>query len=584
MRKDICDNSLFHTNFANKSVLILVPHEDDEINLAGSFIRLLIKTNIEVNLVYTTNGDYHVKAERRYKEVLSSLKKLGVNSSNVYFLGYGDSYFDYDGTHIFYADQDPITTKSGKFETYGAMGIQEFAYQHRRKHSSFTRKNFLYDLRDLIKEVYADILVCTDFDQHPDHRMLSLSFDEAIGMILNEEGNQYQPIVIKGFAYSTAYTAVQDLFRLNIISTLKPKVGITYNYDINIIDSSLYEWSKRLRFPVVHECRRVSPILKNKLIQAMLCHKSQHIVTHSENIINGDAIFWERRTDSLTHKATVITSSGDGNKVKDFGLINTRNINERIAIFDNYLWSPQENDNEKKLFFFWNDPISLRYLKIFGNIDDGSQIIRFRVTMNDGFIEEYGPLPNKGTQFEVDLGMHFGILFLKIELLETVGNAPGIAEIELFNDDTHKLLPSFIKAIINDNFIYNYYMLPDEKSVKLSVYKYNVESNYNILIIKGKANIKGEEITPLSKVVILKVYIKGTDIYDIFSIEKLTKLNLFVENSKLKIGGFTIRIFSFRMYGERWFGYLREKGFQYVLNKLYQKVLKIFSFRRINNG
>lgn len=38
-------------------MLVVAPHPDDEINLAGQLIVKAVKENIEVYVLYTTNGD-----------------------------------------------------------------------------------------------------------------------------------------------------------------------------------------------------------------------------------------------------------------------------------------------------------------------------------------------------------------------------------------------------------------------------------------------------------------------------------------------------------------------------------------------
>lgn len=62
----------------NKNILILCPHQDDEINMAAGLIPVLIKNRSKVNVVYSTNGDFFVNMKYRYKEAKKSLKVLGV--------------------------------------------------------------------------------------------------------------------------------------------------------------------------------------------------------------------------------------------------------------------------------------------------------------------------------------------------------------------------------------------------------------------------------------------------------------------------------------------------------------------------
>ena len=44
--------------FHGNSVMIIVPHEDDEINMAGATIWGALQEGLEVRVVFLTNGDY----------------------------------------------------------------------------------------------------------------------------------------------------------------------------------------------------------------------------------------------------------------------------------------------------------------------------------------------------------------------------------------------------------------------------------------------------------------------------------------------------------------------------------------------
>ena len=44
--------------FHGRSVMFIVPHEDDEINMAGATIYGAIQEGLDVYVVFLTNGDY----------------------------------------------------------------------------------------------------------------------------------------------------------------------------------------------------------------------------------------------------------------------------------------------------------------------------------------------------------------------------------------------------------------------------------------------------------------------------------------------------------------------------------------------
>lgn len=71
--------------FGGNTVMVIVPHQDDEINVAGSTIYGAIEEGLNVILVYVTNGDYQYKADIRYKEVMKMAKIMHLPLNNIHF-------------------------------------------------------------------------------------------------------------------------------------------------------------------------------------------------------------------------------------------------------------------------------------------------------------------------------------------------------------------------------------------------------------------------------------------------------------------------------------------------------------------
>ena len=71
---------------ADKSkILVVVPHEDDDINMAGSVIATAVAKGKQVYVLFATNGDFTFKGATRIKEALAGLSLLGVKKKNVFF-------------------------------------------------------------------------------------------------------------------------------------------------------------------------------------------------------------------------------------------------------------------------------------------------------------------------------------------------------------------------------------------------------------------------------------------------------------------------------------------------------------------
>ena len=63
-------------------MLVLAPHPDDEINLAGGII-YGSKVEYDIYVAYVTEGNYLVSSEIRHREAEAALSVLGVKNENI---------------------------------------------------------------------------------------------------------------------------------------------------------------------------------------------------------------------------------------------------------------------------------------------------------------------------------------------------------------------------------------------------------------------------------------------------------------------------------------------------------------------
>ena len=484
-------NSFFDKSYFGTRILLLAPHPDDEINIAGNMILNLAAAKAEIFVVYSTNGDFEQKAEIRAQEAVDSLKILGVPREKIIFLGYGDGHNLSD---------NPTTSPAGHNETYAAEGFIDYAKKTFGRHSSYKKADFKRDLKSLLLELRANIIFCVDLDSHPDHKALSIMFEEVIGEILSER-NDYRPEIYKKFAYATAFNAAPDFYAPNLLSTLKPKVGETDTYDFDIIDRANYIWADRIRFPVMHS----QTLLKgNPIAEAVFAHKSQRNEWNSLRIINSDEVFFERRTDNQIFSAKVTATSGDASKVRDF------------KIFSAEIWQP--TDKRRKIFFDWDEPAQIERVVIYGNaLDESTAKISLQLE-NKRFDVE---IPSRGRPLIVNVEKIF-VKHAEIAVIDA-GNDFGIAEVEFFaNAEPRRQIPPFVKLTVNDNFFYNY-AVPDEiDKISIGLYSFHVDLPVKITATAADEEILSEILTDdeiilnfgKAREVILTAEVIGTDIYD----------------------------------------------------------------------
>ena len=503
-------NSFFDKNFFGTRILILAPHPDDEINIAGNMILTLAAAKAEIFVAYSTNGDFEQSADVRAQEAVNALKILGVQSEKIIFLGYGDGHKLSD---------NPTQSPAGHTETYAAKNFVDYAKKIFGRHSSYTRKNFKRDLKNLLLELRANIIFCVDFDNHPDHRTLSILFEEVLGEILSERSD-YRPEVYKKFAYATAFTAAADFYAPNLLSTRKPKLGETDTYDFDFVDRANYLWENRVRFPVVNS----RTILKgNPIADAIFAHKSQRNEWNALRILNSDEIFFERRTDSQTFSAKVTATSGDAKKVRDFKIIDTSDVEISPARIENNFWRGE------KIFFAWDDAIQVERIVIYGNLlDEESAKISLRLKIDnaanssDNVKNFFAELPNRGRPLVIDTEKIF-VTRAEISVVDA-GKNFGLSEVEFFaNAEPLKKIPPFVKLTINDNFFYNFSVPYEVEKISVGLYRFHVDAPVKVTATAGDENILTEVIEGDDELIlnlggateiILTAEVIGSDIYD----------------------------------------------------------------------
>lgn len=134
-------------------------------------------------------------------------------------------------------------------------------------------------------------------------------------------------------------------------------------------------------------------LLNNVLYKALICHLSQKNIEHVRQVFNSDIIFWERRTNNLAYEGKTTVSSGNGDYLHDFQLMNTRHINESKPPMEEYLWTP--DDSEKWCRIDFNEPQHIESVALYGNIDDDSRILKGQLSFSNGFRCDVGELKSR---------------------------------------------------------------------------------------------------------------------------------------------------------------------------------------------
>lgn len=416
-----------------KKCLIIVPHPDDEINIAGCIFDQLKKNGYVISVMIVTYGDYYPElAAKRVQETLKAKKILGYNE--LIFLGYGD---DYKTGHL-YEDTCGETiyeSHAGYLSTYVINDIKPYHFRKYNKQAQYTRNNLKYDIKNIIIDMLPELLICNDVDNHPDHKAISLLFDEVMGEILKE--NDYYPTILKKFAYLGVYKGPNDYYNKN---------NRTRPCYFNEEDESFaypYIWNERI---IIRTNESLYPMLfwKSDIFKALCAHKSQRAYAKFGRIVNSDVIYWHRRTDNLALKAKVLVSSGDSQYINDFKIVDTDDIKSTnpFIIPSNYkLWKPDKDDVNPRVKFVFDQEQKVSTIRIYQNPNSKINKVDILIDNNKVFLSQFSNCNNTITiKFE-------NILYAKeLLLLFETGSLIEINEIEIFEK---KLNDKFS----NDNII-----------------------------------------------------------------------------------------------------------------------------------
>lgn len=474
---DGVDNSFYDSQFKNKKVMVIVPHEDDDLLISGQVLPPMYKNGADVRVVFATNGDKRVSAYTRQSEACNALEKLGIPREKVIFLGYPD------GTQL-YVGKKAFSFSSGWDHTYAGKGFKDYHFDRFGTHAKYTAENMVDDIESVVLEYRPDYILAIDFVTHTDHRGVSISFEKAMERILKKESG-YTPKVLKCFGYSLAWKSKPDFYALNIKSTVmqdrEKNNDPSYETDV-----PQYRWNNRVRLPIDKKSLSHS-ILRCSEYKALSEHLSQYAYCYSERIINGDSVYWNRRTDSLTYNADISVSSGDASLLNDFRLIGVGNRTAGLHVkLENCVSRFDKNDAQKTVTVKFDSPKTVSCVSLYDNFGLNSNILGGVITFSDGSKVEVPALNADGSETRVVFEPKHNITSFTFKVTEYEGVA-GLDEIEAFENADYDMGFSLIKLknADTDDYIYNYLITPDEKSLNLGVYLSNPNAGYTIKIIEG---------------------------------------------------------------------------------------------------
>mgnify|MGYP000937021437 FL=1 len=472
--------------FNGDTVMVIVPHEDDEINVAGATIYGAIKEGLKVILVYVTNGDFQYKADIRYKEVQRMACIMNLPMENIHFLGFPDN----SGKDLL-ANRDAVFRNHAGFsKTHGAYGIMDYPTKYMGGPLSYTYNNLVLAITDIIGRFKPCTVISVDMDIHVDHQLTSIAVEEAIGKVVKENSN-YRPKVLKSFAYDTDFESINDYYDMHLQSTVQNRAWIVD--DSLSTNNPMLLWEDRLRIPVSGDCRSTL-LVRNPMFRALGAHMSQSSYKHGPKLINGDQVFWQRRIDNVVLYATVTATSGNISKINDFLRYDSYDVTKKFANPEDYTWIPDDTDQESTVTIRFNEPTEIKYINWFENVwfsNDIEQALQGTIIKTSTGLEINIP-PYYYPHFEAFpyikkyvFDQPITIDWISFTVIKSKGVMAGISEIEIYPPNNQ--FPTYCHIVCDEQFAYDWVVYPGERLPSISVYCDSVIDNKDFTFsIDGK--------------------------------------------------------------------------------------------------
>lgn len=473
--------------FNGDTVMVIVPHEDDEINVAGATIYGAIKEGLHVFLVYVTNGDFQYKADIRYKEVTRMASIMNLPMENIHFLGFPDN----SGKELLATRDRVFINHAGFSETHGSYDIIDYPTQYMGGPLSYTYNNLVLAIKDIIGRFKPSTIIAIDEDVHVDHQLTSIAVEESICKVVKENSN-YTPKVLKSFAYDTDFESINDYYAMHLQSTVQNRAWIVA--DFLSTNNPMLLWEDRIRIPVPPDCRSLS-LVGNPMFRALGAHMSQSSYKHGPKLINGDQIFWQRRTDNLVLHATVTATSGNISKINDFLRYDSYDVTKKIANPEDYTWIPDDTDQESTVTIRFDEPTEIKYINWFENVwfsnDIGQALQGTTIKTSTGL--EINIPPYYYPHFEVFpyikkyiFEQPITIDWISFTVMKPKGVMSGISEIEIYPSNNQ--FPTYCHIVCNEQFAYDWVVYPGESLPSISVYGDSVIDNKDFtFFVDGKS-------------------------------------------------------------------------------------------------
>lgn len=431
---------------SGKNILILAPHQDDEMLMAGGIIKRAVDAGDNVKVLLATNGDYNGQGsgQGRIVESINALNALGLTKDNIMFLGYADTgglggtqtYWDSFLYKLYTAEDDTVfTSRFGNQYSYGNPDIkQDYRFELTGEHSLYTRANFVNDLKDaIINSNATDIYVPSRYDMHFDHAYLDLFAIEAIQSI-KRDNPSYNPTLHESIIHSCAGDGNWPVWNSD-------EAGIqAHKMPQGLEDLTMLQWSERENVNVPYSMRQ-TPFSFNLKDQALRLYTSQYY-GYIGSFAKVNEIFWTRDFTSFAMNAVVTASSEMSNTDRKLDQSAVKAIDGVLdgeagglpyghMRFAHAEWVTNQETAGAWINLDFQNKVDMSLIKLYDRPDMDNQITGGKLIFDDGSEIEVGELPNNGRPLEIPVNKNSRSVKFVITSVSGSTTSTGLAEIEV---------------------------------------------------------------------------------------------------------------------------------------------------------
>lgn len=410
--------------------LVIVPHEDDEALMCAGVIKKQIDQGNSVKVVVATNGDYYSvnTGYKRIKESVDAMALLGLDSSDIEFLGYGDTGGGYNVSFLnklYNASNDTqiIPSFHAKY-TYGINGeYDDYHYKKFGSHGSYTKATIKQDIESIIRDYKpTDIYTTALYDRHGDHMALYKFVVDAAKAIKLEDNN-YSPIIYQGLVH-TNNDSVWPL-REQDNNAVRPFSEPDY-----LLKDTLLKWEERIISDVPDEMKQLPRSSNNLKYKVINTYNTQGPSAYLDAFVKSDEIFWKQDFSNIALIADVTASS----ETSKYGQTADKAIDGVVEGYPRHggnEWASNGELNGAWIKLNWSKSHVINKVVLADRPNDVDHIISGTLTFSDGSTVKVGELPNDGTPLSININKN-NITWVKFTVDTAKGHNVGLAEIEVY--------------------------------------------------------------------------------------------------------------------------------------------------------